>query len=122
MRRKPFFCGFLCAYCIAWGLKMKFYLLTDDPDSLVGLRLAGIEGKLLQSGADALSEIEKLCTDSEIGMILITPNIAKMLGGSLTELKKRNSPLITEIPDSNPQNNSSDNVTDYIRNAVGIKF
>lgn len=101
---------------------MKFYLLTDDPDSLVGLRLAGVQGKLLQSGGDALCEIEALCGDSEIGMILITPNITKMLGASLAELKKRNLPLITEIPDSNPRNSSSDSVTDYIRNAVGIKL
>lgn len=101
---------------------MKFYLLTDDPDTLVGLRLAGIQGKLLQNGSDALCEIENLCKDNGIGMLLITPNISKTLGNSLTELKKRNLPLIVEIPDSNPQNNSPDNVTDYIRNAVGIKF
>ncbi len=101
---------------------MKFYLLTDDPDTLVGLRLAGIQGKLLQNGSDALCEIESLRSDSSIGMLLITPNISKMLGNSLTELKKKNLPLITEIPDSFSQNNSTDNVTDYIRNAVGIKF
>ena len=101
---------------------MKFYLLTDDADTLVGLRLAGIQGKLLQKNEDALLQIEKISEDKEIGMILITPAVAKALGSSLTELKKKNLPLITEIPDSNPQNNSADNVTDYIRNAVGIKI
>lgn len=101
---------------------MKFYLLSDDPDTLVGLRLAGIQGTLLQKNEDALLQIEKISEDKEIGMILITPAVAKALGSSLTELKKKNLPLITEIPDSNPQNNSADNVTDYIRNAVGIKI
>ena len=101
---------------------MKFYLLSDDPDSVVGLRLAGIQGKLLQNGESALEQIRKICEDPDVGMILITPNIAKLLGSSLTELKKKNLPLISEIPDSNPQNNSSDNVTDYIRSAVGIKI
>lgn len=101
---------------------MKFYLLSDDPDTLVGLRLAGIQGKLLQKNEDALLKIEKISEDKDVGMILITPAVAKALGSSLTELKKKNLPLITEIPDSNPQNNSADNVTDYIRNAVGIKI
>lgn len=101
---------------------MKFYLLSDDPDTLVGLRLAGIQGKLLQKNEDALLQIEKISEDKDVGMILITPAVAKALGSSLTELKKKNLPLITEIPDSNPQNNSADNVTDYIRDAVGIKI
>lgn len=101
---------------------MKFYLLSDDPDTLVGLRLAGIQGKLLQKNEDVLLQIEKISEDKDVGMILITPAVAKALGSSLTELKKKNLPLITEIPDSNPQNNSADNVTDYIRNAVGIKI
>ena len=101
---------------------MKFYLLSDDPDSIVGLRLAGIQGKLLQNGESALEQIQKISEDKDIGMILITPNISKLLGSSLTELKKKNLPLISEIPDSNPQNTSSDNVTDYIRSAVGIKI
>ncbi len=101
---------------------MKFYLLSSDADTLVGLRLAGIQGKLLQKNEDALLQIEKISEDKDVGMILITPAVAKALGSSLTELKKKNLPLITEIPDSNPQNNSADNVTDYIRNAVGIKI
>lgn len=101
---------------------MKFFLLSDDPDTVVGLRLAGIQGKLLQDGENALDQIRKISEDKDVGMILITPVIAKKLGSTLTELKKKNLPLITEIPDSNPQNNSSDNVTDYIRTAVGIKI
>lgn len=101
---------------------MKFYLLSDDPDSVVGLRLAGIQGKLLQDGESALEQIGKISEDPDVGMILITPGIAKLLGSSLTELKKKNLPLISEIPDSKLQNSSSDNVTDYIRSAVGIKI
>lgn len=101
---------------------MKFFLLSDDPDTVVGIRLAGIQGKLLRDGENALDQIQKISEDKDVGMILITPVIAKKLGSTLTELKKKNLPLITEIPDSNPQNNSSDNVTDYIRTAVGIKI
>lgn len=101
---------------------MKFYLLTDDPDTLIGLRLAGVEGKLIDNSIDVISEIEKISENESIGMLLITPTIAQMCGTTLTELKKKNRPLITEIPDSNPQHNQPDGVTDYIRNAIGIKI
>lgn len=101
---------------------MKLYLLSDDPDTLIGLRLAGIQGILLSIEDDPIAEIQKISEDEEVGMLLITPNVAKKCGDSLTELKKKNRPLITEIPDSNPENNQPDGVTDYIRNAIGIKI
>ncbi len=101
---------------------MKIYLLSDDPDTVIGLRLAGVQGKLIKESENVLDEIGKISADSDIGMILITPGVAKQLGSSLTELKKRNIPLISEIPDSNPEHSSPDNVTDYIRNAVGVKI
>ena len=51
---------------------------------------------------------------------------ALLLGGcskqTETSLPDPDSGISSEIPDSNPQNNSSDNVTDYIRSAVGIKI
>lgn len=100
---------------------MKFYLLTDDADTLVGMRLAGIEGSLVHSKEEALSLIEKAKTD-DIGMVLITPKIAKNCRAELVELKQQNKPLIVEIPDSDPENNPADSVSDYIRDAVGIKI
>lgn len=101
---------------------MKFYLLTDEQDTLIGLRLAGVEGRILEENENAISVIEEISMDSEIGMLLITPRVADMCGEALTELKKQNRPLITEIPDSNPLHNHPDSVTDYIRNAIGIKI
>lgn len=101
---------------------MKFYLLSDDPDAIIGLRLAGVEGKLIENGENAVSEIESISQNSEIGMILITPGVSAMCADLLTELKKKNQPIIVEIPDSNPLHNQSDSVTDYIRNAIGIKI
>ncbi len=100
---------------------MKFYLLTDDVDTIVGMRLAGIDGKLVKTKEDALKFVEN-SKENDIGMILITPNVASLCREELVELKKLNKPLIVEIPDSNPQNNPTDSVSDYIRDAVGIKI
>ncbi len=100
---------------------MKFYLLTDDMDAFVGMRLTGIEGSIVNSKEEALSLIEK-AKNNNVGMVLLTPNIAGMCRVELVELKKQNTPLIVEIPDSNPENNPADSISDYIRDAVGIKI
>lgn len=100
---------------------MKFYLLTNDVDTIVGLRLAGIEGKLVHTKDEILSEIE-IAKNNGIGMVLITPDLAKLCRVELVDLKKENQPLIVEIPDSNSENNPADSVSDYIRDAIGIKI
>lgn len=100
---------------------MKFYLLTDDTDSLIGMRLAGIEGKLVHDRETALSEIERIKT-TDTGILLLTPGVSQLCRDMLVELKKQNRPLIVEIPDSNPEHNPADSVTDYIRDAIGVKI
>lgn len=101
---------------------MKFFLLTDDADALMGLRLAGIEGKLIKTAAEAVSEYERLKADPETGILLLTHGTACLFGDSLTEMKKQNRPLIVQIPDTNPEHNPADAVADYIRDAVGVKI
>lgn len=100
---------------------MKFFLLTDDTDSLIGMRLAGIEGKIVSDRAEALTEIERIKT-TDTGILLMTPSVVEMCRDVMVELKKQNKPLIAEIPDSNPEHNPADSVTDYIRDAIGVKI
>lgn len=100
---------------------MKFFLLTDDADSLIGMRLAGIEGKYVTSREEALAQIESSANNG-VGILLMTPGVSALCRDMLIELKKRNRPLIVEIPDSDPGHNSADSVTDYIRDAIGVKI
>ena len=68
---------------------MKFYLLTDDADSLVGMRLAGIVGNIVHTKEEVLSQIKSAEKD-DVGMVLITPGAASLCRSELTELKKLN--------------------------------
>lgn len=100
---------------------MKFFLLTDDADAMIGMRLVGIEGKLVKSPESAKEEYEKAKAEGT-GILLLTHGTAAMFGASLVEMKKQNRPLIVEIPDTNPEHNPADSVSDYIRDAIGIKI
>ena len=101
---------------------MKLYLLSDNRDSLTGLRLAGIEGKFVSAEDEVIEQTQKILEDQDIGILLITLGLSKLCPDFFLELKKRNYPLLVEIPDSNPDAVSGDSVTEYIRNAVGIKI
>ena len=100
---------------------MKFFLLTDDSDTLMGMRLAGIEGKIVKSRDEAFLEYNN-SVKNNVGILLITFNVAELFGDDLTELKKKNAPLLIEIPDSNPEHSKPDGISNYLSNAVGIKI
>ena len=38
---------------------MRFYLISDNEDTLVGMRLAGIDGVMVSNETDALQELNK---------------------------------------------------------------
>ncbi len=101
---------------------MKLYLLSDNQDALTGLRLAGIEGALVSNAQEVAEKTEQILKDPEVGILLLTPTVNNMCKEYFWKLKKNKFPLILEIPDSNPDASSSDSVTEYIRNAVGIKI
>ena len=65
---------------------MKFFLLTDDADAMIGMRLAGIEGKLVKSPESAKEEYEKAKAEGT-GILLLTHGTAAMFGASLVEMK-----------------------------------
>ena len=100
---------------------MKFFLLTDDSDTLMGMRLSGIEGKIVKSRDEAFLEYEN-SLKNDVGILLITHNVAELFSEELTELKQKNTPLLIEIPDSNPENLKTDGISEYLSNAVGIKI
>lgn len=101
---------------------MRFYLLTNDEDTLTGMRLAGIEGEII-TDADALNiRLDELLNDGNIGIILINMSLLSLCGECVSSFRKSHTvPLIIEIPDKNSQTQSSA-ISDYVREAIGIKI
>ena len=100
---------------------MKFFLVSDDEDTLVGMRLAGIEGKYAEKKEELVSLLEEAVNNADIGIILISSSLASKAGNELIEIKKKSDTLIVEIPDKN-KNGQSDSITGYIRDAIGLKI
>jgi V/A-type H+-transporting ATPase subunit F len=101
---------------------MRYFLISDNSDTLTGLRLAGIEGVLCKTKEETLNAISDAEKDPDIGILLINEKLAALCPEQINSLKLTSvRPLLVEIPDRHHTGRAPDSITRYIREAIGIK-
>lgn len=101
---------------------MKSYLLTDSKDTLVGMRLAGVRGQLVDTEEDLRSCIQEKMSDSETGILIISSAVVDLAREEVMAAKlESKDTLIIEIPSGGNQWDS-DYITRYIKESIGVKF
>ena len=89
---------------------MKFYLISDNIDTLTGMRLVGIEGQVVHTRHDFLNLLK------ETKLIELAPDV-------ISEIKlKQPKPLITEIPDRHGESKIGEAIDGYVSEAIGVKL
>nr|WP_302596014.1 V-type ATP synthase subunit F [uncultured Cellulosilyticum sp.] len=102
---------------------MKSFLLSDNHDTWVGMRLAGVDGVVLHEREEVLKALKAATLDPEIGIILLTEKVVDMVQDEVMDYKLKNKkPLIIEIPDRHGTTRGTDIITNYIRESVGIRI
>lgn len=102
---------------------MKFYLISDNIDTMVGMRLAGIEGVVVHEQDEVKTAIEDAAQREDIAVILVTEVLVKLCREYIYEMKlNRSRPLIVEIPDRHGNGRARDSITKYVRDAIGLKL
>ena len=102
---------------------MKFYLISDNIDTKLGLRLAGIEGKVVHERQALLELLEEKMHDESIAIILLTTKLVELAPDVISELKLRQKkPLIVEIPDRHGQSKIGETIDRSVSEAVGVKL
>ena len=100
---------------------MRYFVISDNTDTQVGLRLAGVEGVLARNREEGLAAIDEALADPTIGILLITEGLAEQCADKLAPLKMDgHTPLVVEIPDRYGSR-KKDSITRYIREAIGVK-
>ena len=90
------------------------YLISDNIDTLTGMRLAGVEGVIVHEH-DELKE--------EIGIILLTEKFGREFPEIIDDFKLHHkTPLIIEIPDRHGTGRRPDFITSYVNEAIGLKL
>lgn len=102
---------------------MKLYVISDNIDTLTGMRLSGVEGCVAHGEQAVSAALERALKDSEIAVLLLTQKAAAEAKTRLDELRlHRTMPLIASIPDRHGSDGSQSAITDYIRDAIGLKL
>ena len=102
---------------------MRFYVISDNVDTQVGLRLAGIDGVVVHEQEEVAQALSAAMQREDVAVILMTEHLVKLCPDLVDELKlNRAKPLIVEIPDRHGNGRAKDSITRYVREAIGIKI
>ena len=99
------------------------FLISDNVDTCTGMRLAGVDGIVVHEREELSRALEKVMTDSTIGIVLLTEKFGREFPEIIDNVKlERKLPLIVEIPDRHGTGRKPDFITSYVNEAIGLKL
>ena len=102
---------------------MRMFLISDNVDTLTGMRLAGIDGVVVHEKQEIKQALDEVLSQKDIGIILMTEKLGKEIPEIVDDIKlNRTFPLLLEIPDRHGTGRRPDFITAYINEAIGIKI
>ena len=102
---------------------MKFYLISDNVDTKMGMRFAGVEGVVVHEEDEVRRELNAAIAREDIAVILMTEKLVSLCPDIVYDLKlNHKQPLIAEIPDRHGNGRTKDSITRYVREAIGVKL
>lgn len=102
---------------------MRMFLISDNVDTLTGMRLAGIDGIVVHEKQEIKQALDEVLSQKDIGIILMTEKLGKEIPEIVDDIKlNRTFPLLLEIPDRHGSGRRPDFITAYINEAIGIKI
>lgn len=102
---------------------MKFFLISDNVDTLMGMRLSGIDGVVIHTEEEVKKTLSEVMQRSDVAVVLMTKRLTSLCPELILDLKlNRKQPLIVEIPDRHGNGRTGDSITKYVHDAIGIKI
>ena len=102
---------------------MKMFLISDNVDTLTGMRLAGIEGVLVHTEKELEAALKAAVADPENGIVLLTEKFGREYPDLVDRVKETTAmPLILDIPDRHGSGRSGHFITDYISRTIGLQL
>lgn len=102
---------------------MKFFCVSDNIDTQMGMRLAGIEGVVVHEYDETVAAIKQACADDSIGIVLVSEKLVALCREMIYDLKLHTKfPLMVEIPDRHGKADITDSITRYVQEAIGVKL
>ena len=102
---------------------MKYFLISDNVDTLAGLRMVGVDGVVVHEPSEVKDALQKAVADEDVGLVLVTSKLFRENSALLFDYKLHSRrPLIVEMPDRHGGDDVSQSIKNYISEVVGIKI
>ena len=102
---------------------MRMYLISDNTDTLTGMRLAGVDGVIANKKGTLEKALNEVLKDKNIGIVLLTETLGKKYPELVKTVRiEHKKPLLIEIPDRHGTGRRPDFITAYVNDAIGLKL
>ena len=102
---------------------MRMYLISDNTDTLTGMRLAGVDGMIAKEKTALEQALNDALKDKTIGIILLTESLGRKFPDLVKNVRmEHKKPLLIEIPDRHGTGRRPDFITAYVNDAIGLKL
>jgi V/A-type H+/Na+-transporting ATPase subunit F len=102
---------------------MKAYFISDNVDTFVGLKIAGIKGIVVHTSGEVAKVLDELTSNEEVNIIILTEKIADLIPEKVKKLKiSKLGPLIVEIPDRHGTTRGENSIVRYVKESIGLKI
>ncbi len=100
---------------------MRCYLISDNVDTLMGMRLAGVEGEVVHSPQEVMTALHNACDCKDIAAVFITEKLSLLCEDTVRRFKETvPTPLLVTIPDRHGSTDVTDSLSRYLRETIGI--
>jgi vacuolar-type H+-ATPase subunit F/Vma7 len=98
-------------------------LVIGHAEAVLGFSLVGVAGKAVSTAAEANLALDDALSSSDIGIILVTQDVSKLIEARMDDLKLHSTvPLVVDIPAPEGVSPDQPSLSDIVLRAIGIKI
>lgn len=98
-------------------------LVIGNQEAVLGFSLVGVQGKAVKSAPMAHQALDNALANPELGIILVTEDVAALIESRMEQLKLRSTiPLVVEIPGPAGISPDRPSLNDIVLQAIGVKL
>ena len=102
---------------------MKMYVISDNVDTLTGMRLAGIDGTVAHTKEELSRAMDEVFSRKDIAILLLTEKFGRDYPELVNAQKLSHTiPLIIDVPDRHGTGRRKDFITAYVNEAIGLNL
>ncbi|MCQ2407314.1 MAG: V-type ATP synthase subunit F [Oscillospiraceae bacterium] len=100
---------------------MRCWVISDNTDTVMGMRLAGVEGEVVHEREQTIDALRKAMRTEDTAVVMITEKLAALCGAEVQEFKEHTAlPLVVIIPDRHGTSDMTAAISRYLAETVGI--